>query len=71
MTDRLKGYLVVLERDIREDDAEPILEALKMIKGVMEVKPYVTKSEDSILEIRTKNKMIEKFYKFIEKELRE
>lgn len=39
MTDRHAGYLVVLDTDVREDDAEEIITALSMIKGVAEVTP--------------------------------
>lgn len=40
MTDRHSGYLVTLDHDIREDDAEEsILVALHMIKGVASVTP--------------------------------
>jgi hypothetical protein len=39
MTDRHSGYVVVLEKDIREDDAEGIINAIKMVKGVLTVKP--------------------------------
>jgi len=49
MTDRIKGVLVTFEKDIREDDCEPIIGALKMIKGVLTVKPYISKMEDYIL----------------------
>jgi hypothetical protein len=34
MTDRYNSLTVVLDRDIREDDAEHILNAIRMIKGV-------------------------------------
>jgi hypothetical protein len=39
MTDRHAAYLVVLEDDIREDDAEATLNALMQIKGVIGVQP--------------------------------
>jgi hypothetical protein len=38
MTDRYYALTVILERDIKEGDAEPILNAIKMIKGVRAVK---------------------------------
>lgn len=41
MTDRHSGYIVTLAEDIREDDAEYILNALRMVKGVASVKPLV------------------------------
>jgi hypothetical protein len=39
MTERHAGYIVTLAEDIREDDAEHILTALRMISGVVSVKP--------------------------------
>lgn len=41
MTDRHSGYIVVLAEDIREDDAEGILNALRMVKGVISVTPVI------------------------------
>jgi hypothetical protein len=41
MTDGHGGYVVVLEQDIREDDAEAIINALKQIKGVLSVQAIV------------------------------
>lgn len=49
MTDRIKGVLVTFDRDIRDDDCRPIIEALKMVKGVLTVKPYVTSAEDYMM----------------------
>lgn len=46
MTDRFKGFLVTLDKETREDDAEQVLTALKMVKGVYSVKPYVNGAED-------------------------
>lgn len=39
MTDRHAGYLVTLTDDFREDDAEQIINALRMIKCVKSVAP--------------------------------
>ena len=42
MTDRHAGYVVALAKDIREDDAqEGVLNAIRMIKGVVSVEPVV------------------------------
>ncbi len=38
MTDRYYSITVGLDRDIREDDAQCIIEAIKMIKGVLDVR---------------------------------
>jgi len=41
MTDRHRGYIVTLEKDIREDDAEDTITALRSIRGVASVQPVV------------------------------
>ena len=46
MTDRFKGFLITLEKEIRDEDAKEVMTALKMIKGVINVKPYVNGYED-------------------------
>lgn len=42
MTDRYHSLTVVLEHDLREDDAEPLMNAIKMLKGVIDVSGNVT-----------------------------
>lgn len=46
MTDRYNYLTVVLEQDIRSDDAEPIINAIKMLRHVVDVRPNVTNSGD-------------------------
>lgn len=45
MTDRIKSLTVVLENNLRSDDAEPILEAIRMIRGVVSVDAHVADLE--------------------------
>lgn len=67
MTDRHKGYVVVLEKDIREDDAEEsILPALRMIKGVLEVRPIGDHPGDNIARLRAEATLRDKLYQFID-----
>ena len=37
MSDRIRYLTVILERDLRDDDAEPIMNALRLIRGVSDV----------------------------------
>lgn len=55
MTDRLKGVTVGFSSDIREDDAERIIEAIEMIKGVQIVEPIKLESGDSLNRERIKH----------------
>ncbi len=48
MTDRISALTIVLEKDIRDDDAKPLIEAIKMMRGVLSVEPHV---KDAIGEV--------------------
>jgi hypothetical protein len=66
MTDRHAGYVVILEHDIRKDDAEVILSALKQIRGVLSVEPVTAGIDQCIADSRAKHSMRMKLYEFLE-----
>lgn len=68
MTDRHAGYVVVLEEDIREDDAKAVIDALKMIKGVLTVKPIISTPEIIIATNRAKAEMARKLWKVLQED---
>lgn len=70
MTDRVKGFTVVLDKDFRIDDVEVIQNAIAMIKGVNSVQPLIANGEDYVVEQRTKSEIIQKLFKFIKEELK-
>lgn len=41
MTDRIHSITVVLEHDMRDDDIEPLLDAIRMLRHVQSVTPNV------------------------------
>jgi hypothetical protein len=42
VTDRHAGYVVTLAADVREDDADEIITALRMVRGVASVDPVTS-----------------------------
>ncbi len=62
MTDRYFALTVVLEKDKRDDDCEKIIEAIKMIKGVMNVKGNVASIDTWMAEERAKNEIRNKLF---------
>lgn len=66
MTDRIKGFYVSLTHDIRDDDCEPILDAVKMIKGVAAVKPMVSGHEDWMARQHVKEELRGKVYELLD-----
>ena len=61
MTDRYDAFLVILERDLRADDAEATLNAIRQIKGVLEVEPHVAGNVERVIaSARVKGELIQK-----------
>lgn len=54
MTDRFKGFIVTLEDDIRDDDAEATIAAIQQIRGVIGVEPLVADATQHIAETRVR-----------------
>jgi len=65
MTDRFYALTVALEKDIRSDDAESILEAIKMIKGVRNVKPLVANPDTWMAEERARHELTMKLWEVL------
>ncbi len=63
MTDRFNGFVVVLKHDLREDDAEATIAAIRQIKGVLSVEPHVgSLLEDHIAYQRVKDAISRKLW---------
>ena len=62
MTDRLKGVCVCFDRDIREDDAEVVISAIRQIRGVLSVEVNVADSNDWMNRERIRDEMTRKIY---------
>ena len=57
MTDRHAGFLVVLERDLRSDDAAATLAALRKVRGVLSVEPIVADVFGDVAEQRVRHEL--------------
>lgn len=65
MTDRYNALTVVLDRDVRSDDAESIISAIKMVKGVASVTPNVVDMTDHIAFVRAQSEIGRKIIEVI------
>lgn len=66
MTDRIKGIVVTLDRDYRDDDVRAILDAIRMIKGVVAVAPQVSTSDDWMARRRVQHQLRDRIYKMMD-----
>ena len=66
MTDRAKGCYVAFDKDIRVDDIEPLIEAIKMLRNVKDVELIIADSSDFIARSRITGEVVDKLFKVIE-----
>lgn len=71
MSDRVNGFVVILDKNYKDDDVKDIMNAIKQIKGVVAVNPNVVDASDYIVPMRTRIEVANMLYDFIEKLLNE
>jgi len=60
MTDRYYALTVILEKDMRDDDAQSVIDAILMMKHVLSVKGNISNPETWMAEERAKRELGEK-----------
>ena len=68
MTDRIKGLVVVLGDDYRDDDVESIVNAILMIKGVVAVNKKVVNMDDYINRIKIRGDLEKRLLNILREE---
>ncbi len=65
MTDRYNALTVVLENDIRDDDAEALLNAIRQLRGVLSVSGNVADMESYLAQERARHDLGEKLWRVL------
>lgn len=68
MTDRYYALSVVLRHDTRDDDAQAIIQAIQMVKGVLSVEPHVADMETWAAEARVKVELRQRLFEVLQDE---
>lgn len=68
MTDRYHSLLIVLDHDIRSDDAKPVMAALEQVKGVLKVSGLVRDPGTHMAYARARQDLIEQLWKVLNQE---
>lgn len=63
MTDRVKGFIVTLDKDIRIDDVQRLMDAISCMKCVIAVDPVIAEGPDEhIARVRITKEVREKLF---------
>lgn len=65
MSDRINYLTVTLAKDTRDDDCEPLINAIRMLKGVLDVTPNVASVADHCAVLRAKHEIREQIEKIV------
>lgn len=65
MTARVKSLTVALTEDVREDDVERLIDAIKMLGWVLAVAPTLATHQDWVIEERVKRDLRERLWKVL------
>lgn len=68
MTDRASGLIVALDKDIRVDDVEPLINAIKCLQHVVGVTVSVADSSTMLARMRVDAEWREKILKLLQGE---
>lgn len=62
MSDRINGFVVILDNNYKDEEIEQTIKAIEQIKGVIAVKPNIVTTDDYIAKERTKIEIANKIY---------
>jgi hypothetical protein len=65
MSDRYNYLTVILEQDLKDEDAEPLIEAIKQFRGVLSVTPNVSDMTALLAEERVRNELAGKLWRVL------
>jgi len=62
MPDRVNYLTVGLEKNMREEDVEALVQAIRCMRGVLDCKPNIVDSTCWVAETRAKQELMEKIF---------
>ena len=71
MTDRYYALTVILEKDMRDDDAECVINAIKMMKFVLDVKGNIANPDTWMAEERARRELGQKLLDIVFPKMKE
>lgn len=65
MSDRINGFIVALDKECSDTAVQQTINAIKQIKGVVDVTPNIVDPRDHIAEMRVRQEMTTKIFKVL------
>lgn len=65
MTDRVASLTVIFEHDLRDDDVQPIVDAISQLRGVLDVRPTVIGTDHVVAKAQARGEIFARLTKVI------
>ena len=65
MTDRINALIVVLDKDVRSDDVQPLVDAIRQLRGVASVGLNVSDSNAYIAKSVARTKLLDQLWSLL------
>lgn len=65
MTDRIHSFTVVLDENMREEDAEAIANAIRLMRGILSVESNVSDPGQFVAETRVRSELGDKLWEVL------
>ncbi|WP_420106868.1 hypothetical protein [Herbaspirillum huttiense] len=65
MTDRIHSFTVVLDENMREEDAEAIANAIRLMRGILSVESNVSDPGQFVAEARVRRELGDKLWEVL------
>ena len=65
MSDRINYLTVGLKEDIKDEDCKAVIQAIGMIRGVLDVQPHIADADSWISYTRARQELGEKLFSII------
>lgn len=69
MSDRFISLTVILENPMRADDLQPTIDAIRQLRGVMDVTPIVIDPQTYWAQERARRDLVTKLYEVLQPEV--
>lgn len=69
MSDHYNGFFVILEHDIKDDDAQATINAIRQIRGVIDVQPHIADPDVAIVKAQLRAELFQELYEAMQAKL--
>lgn len=69
MSDHYNGFFVILKHDTKDDEAQATINAIKQIRGVIDVQPHIADPDVAIAKAQLRAELFQELFEVLQAKL--